>query len=516
MTDTGDTFDKFRTSVDPFIKPREHVNYIRRILALHLQSSNAGLSKQPVALVNSSHEITVGQEWKGIQRQFLEAVKANTDARRKYDEIAQENSTHQASSEPPPPSNDNLVEERIGLLKLQTKYKRLSVVEKHLDLLVEKPAALQGFLDPEEIFHETQSLPNVPKDIVNSLVAQQSAGKPDLKSQLSQLEKIVLRTKLLLRREEQLLQETRSRAKNIPDVISNGTRLEALNATRNELINWIETELSKASGEEEEEDDGSRGPDGSIVDKATINGQLETIKDKYARYLEARKTLLSTITERSDLSLPPVLKPIDANDQVEDPGLAPSSYLLTPFIENLLSVSRKQRDKITQKSHMNSVLTKQTKSDFQTLDAIAEESQLLPAHPMPKSSRRRSVLGEVLTGPSSQSSGLKGKVQPWVYAADCAKIATLEKVAEKVEGGQVAIESSMKARQEIDHLLGQDEVDQVEDEKEQATEDDFWLDSGSKHPMSARKHTETKKKATRPKDAFSRIHGDLGLLVRED
>ncbi len=45
-------------------------------------------------------------------------------------------------------------------------------------------------------------------------------------------------------------------------------------------------------------------------------------------------------------------------------------------------------------------------------------------------------------------------MKSWVFAADSAKIATLESVAEKVEEGQLALEDSMKILGEVDRLLG--------------------------------------------------------------
>ena len=154
MNDSADIIDKFQATIDPFVKPREHVNYIRRVLALHLQSSSSDSPiKQPVSLINRSQEVALTPEVKGIQRQLIEALKANVAARRKYDDVAKANTSKQTAAQGLPPSKFDLVEERIGLLKLQTKQARLSAVEKHFDVLVGKPAALQGFLDVEEIFH---------------------------------------------------------------------------------------------------------------------------------------------------------------------------------------------------------------------------------------------------------------------------------------------------------------------------------------------------------------------------
>ncbi|KAH7137214.1 hypothetical protein B0J13DRAFT_559211 [Dactylonectria estremocensis] len=519
MPNQSDVLEKFQSTLEPFIKPREQVNYIRRVLALHLGScSHGGPLKQPVSLVNSSHDVAVGKELKGVQREYIEALRANVAARRQYADVAQANPPRPSSPKETQPSSLDFVEDRIALLKLQGKRERLCAVQKYLDLLIQKPAGSVEFLDPEDMFHSAGELPNVPREVVNSLVAQQTTTKPDLKGQVAQLEKTVLRAKLLLRREEQLLRDARSGAHGIPDVISNGARLDALNATRNELITWIETELGKASGEEVDGglDGVSKNQDKLAADSAAITSQLKDIKEKYARYLAARRSLLSTMTERPGASRPPGLKAPDTTKQRNiEAEPTPSNYLLTPYIETLLSLSRNQRSTITQKSYINTTLNNEVKEACQVFSHLAEESQLLPLHPTSESSRRRSGLGEILT--STDRAGFAGRVQPWVLAADSAKIATLEIVAEKVEGGQVALENSMKAIREINILLGQSEVDEPETAKEEPTEDDIWLDTGAKNTTGTRKHTGKAKGAEKgPKDAWSILHGNLGLIGQEE
>ncbi|KAM0563969.1 hypothetical protein ACHAPJ_000177 [Fusarium lateritium] len=520
MTNPSETIETFQRTLDPYIKPREQVNYIRRVLALHLGScSHDGPVKQPVSLADTARDVTLDPSSKGIYRDYIEALKANVDARRKYDDTTQSNlpSSTSTSAHEEPSSSNELLEERIALLKLQAKQGRLSAVQNHLDSLMQKPAAAPEFLDPEDVFHEAIGLPSVPKEVVNSLVAQQSVKKADLTEQVAQLEKTVLRAKLLLQREEQLLRETRANAQGIPDVISNGIRLHALNTTRNELINWIETELSKASGDEDGEEEGESGSKShgqSTADQATINKQLITIKDKYTKYLATRRSLLSSVGERSESLAAPVLAPAKSQQRAEEPEPASSTYLFTPYIETLLTLSKKQKAMITQKAHVNATLSKEIKDNCQSLSHLEEESQLLPSHSAAPTSRRRSGLGELLA--STEKSGLTGKVQPWVLAADSAKLATLENVAEQVEGGHLALENSMQTLQEIDQLLGQGETTQEEEAQADTTEDDFWLETGAKSPSKARKHTEKSKDTEQSKDVWSSLHGNLGLIGQED
>ncbi len=82
-------------------------------------------------------------------------------------------------------------------------------------------------------------------------------------------------------------------------------------------------------------------------------------------------------------------------------------------------------------------------------------------------------LGDGLSAPESLD--ISGRMKDWAFAADSAKIATLEAVAEKVEEGQLALEGSMKVLDEIDQLLG---IVQAHDEHEPqpgAAEEDIWL-----------------------------------------
>ncbi|KAF5592568.1 uncharacterized protein FSUBG_10120 [Fusarium subglutinans] len=512
MANSSETAETFQKTLDPYIKPREQVNYIRRVLALHLGTcSHDGPVKQPVSLADPTRDVTLDSSSKGIYKNYIEALKANVDARRNYEDAAQSNLLSSSLAKELPSSNE-LLEEQVSLLKLQAKQARLTAVQTHLDSLMQKPAAAPEYLDPEDVFHDATSLPSVPKEVVNSLVAQQSVKKTDLTEQVTQLEKTVLRAKLLLRREEQLLRETRANAQTIPDVISNGIRLHALNTTRNELINWIETELSKASGDESGDEDGSKSHSQSTADQATINNHLSIIKEKYANYLAKRRSLLASAGERFESSAVPVLAPSSTKRQVEEPEPASSTFLLTPYIETLLALSKKQRAMITQKAHVNTTLGKEIKDNCQSLSHLEEESQLLPSHSVAPTSRRRSGLGEFLA--SDERSGLTGKVQPWVLAADSAKITTLENVAEQIEGGQLALVNSMQTLQEIDQLLGQDEAAEEEETQADTTGDDVWLEAGPKSPSKARRHTE--KRITEPKDAWSSLQGNLGLIGQGD
>ena len=518
MDNPHETLHKFQSSLEPFIKPREQVNYIRRILAIYLGScSHGGLVKRPLSLVDLSYEVSHGNELKGLHRDYIDAVKANVAAQQQFEEVrhvAREVDVGVTAQI----TNSDVLATHVHLAKLRQKRDRLLAIQRCLNSLAEKDASSADFLNIDNLFCDASPIPNVPKEVVNSIVAEQSTSQFDLKGRTGQLEKTVLRAKLLLRQEEQRLLQVKANVCSTSKGANNALRLEALHATRNELIRWIETELDKtpASASEAEAQDPSSGSERLHRDHIKITQKLEDIKEKYAQYLDFRKQLLAMVAHRpaGTTALEPSLRP-QLTTHGNDSTSTPIGHLLTPYIEGLLSISRDQKAMIGQKSHMKSALGKQSKDACQVLGHLAEESQLLPLYPLKDSLRRRSGLWNELTSKTADRPDLSNRIKPWIFAADAAKIATLECVTETVESGQVALENSMKALQGIDGLLGQGDGRHELEDHADTTEEAFWLSPGGR---GQRKHTEHKvhSGSVDEQDIWSVLHGNLGLLGQEE
>lgn len=510
------TISRFKKTLDPYIKPREQVNYIRRVLALELGSyTGDGPIQQPLSLNDGPLEREIGPELKGVYKEFIEAIHANNIAHRQFDQIANESLLQ--SSAPTNPQNEgsssSVLEDHLTLLKLRKKHESLAAIQTYLDYLSETPLACQDTINIEQALKGGKSLPSVPSSVINSFVVEQSAGRPDLQSHVNQLDKTVLRTKLLLKQEERLLAEARARCTIKPELVSNGAKLQALNNTRNELINWIETELSKASTEEEEAATqvSTRQTEQTAQDQAAISSQLQQIQDKYKEYVAARKELLKLTSQTPQPSMPPPETTAAQPSSTTREAAAPSTdFLLTPYLEALLAKARYQKALVTHKSHITASLNKQNKESCQLLGRLAEESQLLSAYPMKDSTRRRSGIPEIIAAKPTERPDIASRIKPWVFAADAAKIGTLEAVAEKIEVGQVALESSMEALHEMDMLLGLEEEQEVDEVD--TTEDDMWLQG-----QGIKKQPRKKKVLQQHKgDPWAKIHGNLGLIGHDN
>ncbi|KAK1600437.1 uncharacterized protein LY79DRAFT_585874 [Colletotrichum navitas] len=514
MDSVPKSIQKVQASLEPYIKSREQVAYIRRALALHLQACGQPSSIQkPLSLIDSSCRVTPTQEVRGLQKEYLRALDANLKARNEYENARNETMTA-PSSRPKNADTKDQVEEHVTLVKLRQKRQRLQTVQKYLDLLMRQPAASPDFLDPDDIFKNSPLLPNVPEEVLSGFTVSASTTKTDLGGLAGQLEKVVLRAKLLLQREEQLLADVRQRTGALAGQVSDDAKVHALDTTRTELINWIEAELSKASGESDDNAATERNGFNSRTEQETIDQHLAEIRDKYNRYTAARKAVLSLVSEPTQ----PVLKPggegTTSSGQSQSVPAAPAAHLLIPYLDKLLSLSREQKGMITQKSHVHAVVAKQAKETQQALDHLAEESQLLPEHPMSGAGRPKSGFGEDFSAAMSEKPTSSDRVKPWMFAADSAKIATLEAVAEKIEEGQVALEGSMAALQEVDKLLGQGPEEPEKEAGGDATEEDIWLSQGSANKTDTRKHAthQRKESMVNPNDIWSAIDGKLGLI----
>lgn len=530
MSTAEETISAFQKSLGPFIKPREQVNYIRRVLALELGSHiGDGPIQQPLSLVEGPLEVQSDQELKGIYNEYITALRDNVAVKTEFEAVRQNiklQATDSASSWHNNSSRHGLLDEHLSILKLRKKHDSLDSVQSCLDELSQKPAANRDTLGLEKFVKGCKPMPNVPAEVINSFVAEHTDAQPDLQSRVNLLEKVVLRAKLALKQEERLLSEARARSTKMkPELLSNGGKLQALNTTRNELINWIETELGKASTMEDEEAKNDKnaeqqGESLSHDELADIPGQLNEIQAKYAQYTAARKELIGLVSESHQPSIPP---PTQENSYPTAKGAEtgkppPLDYLLTPYVEALASVSRSQKNQIVQKAHIAATLGRQTKDTNQVLSRLAEESQLLPAHPMKDSARRRSGVPDVISGKSADRPDAAKRIRPWVFASDAAKIATLETVAETVEGGQLALEKSMTTLHHLHVLLGLED-DQNAEENADCSEGDLWLDNNSPRKATITNKTPKKKPQAMSHgkaDPWAKVHGNLGLIGHDN
>ncbi|KAG0650982.1 hypothetical protein D0Z07_2719 [Hyphodiscus hymeniophilus] len=480
-----------RRLLEPFVKQRQEVAQIRRVLALHLSSHvnpQDGLPiSQPSSLVSGSKVGSATSGVRGIRREYLRCLRANTKAREEYQKIRKEHQNvenqrletgiHKKDHD----TSTNSLELFLDVVKYRRKHESLRIIQDYLDMLAQKPAASADHLDPQVVLSYVDPLPSVPSDVMVDRGPYEEFRLKDLNELVDQLEKSVMRAQLLLKREQKLLAKVRLESRSSSDAqTQSGGRLQALGMARNELINWIERELAKAGEKRGEEDLMQSSPSLGNKGNDYINCQLSFIQKEYAHYTNARQALIIATSGSIDASAPRAaedhLSLLETKDEVEMPTTI--SHVLQPYIERLTSVSNQQKSVIQQKSHLTISLAKQLKEGGQGLDRLADESHLLPAYPLGslqvKGLKSSLSFGEEIA--SHEKPDSSHHARNWVHASEASTIATYEAVTDRLEEGRHALLDARQTMLDLQSILGGD----TSNEGDKNNSKDMWaaLDGG--------------------------------------
>ncbi|KAE8447613.1 hypothetical protein EG329_010584 [Mollisiaceae sp. DMI_Dod_QoI] len=465
------SLEKTQRLLEPYIKQRHEASKIRQVLSSHLlsqlDSSGRNLNR-PLSLVDPACNVEpTSHGVRGLQREYLRCVRANLRARSEYASISKGRNMGQAddsadseSQDLPKQSNTSpSLEAFIHLVMQQQKHERLHITQDYIDVLSQRLAATAEHLDPKVALRDLESLPKVPAEVLHGSSAGAIAQGTDLKGLVDQLEQSVLRAKMLLKKEQKLLAKMRSDSNTTS--ASRGDRLQALGLTRNALINWIEAEMEKA-GDGSTENDGQENTHHDIRGKDYIEAQLVSIQKQYGRYIEAREALVTSVTATSEPpSAPSKEEASDIPESTDDIQHTQGVQVIYPYLEAMAFTANEQKAVIQQRSHLTIGLAKQVKEASHGLERLADESHLLPAHPIPSSSSQRKGLegpfsfnDELLHHEKPDSSGL---ARAWVFAAEAAGAQTRGAISEQLVAGDKALEESRLLLARLYQLLGYDD-----------------------------------------------------------
>lgn len=527
MGDIRETIEQIQEALRPHLGSREHVEQVRRLLSQHLQESlhNHPLGR-PLSVVDGTLEVDLHAGTAGLEQEYLEAVERYIGTAAEFQKVQNAESTQAAGATGRTASQQQL-DDHVLAVRLRCKKGDLELMHKYIDAVSDQPMTKDGALDLKSVFGDAMDLPKVPGKIVDSFASEGNSGA-DVGDFMDQLDMILLKSKLLLRRESELLEAARADSSITPGSISDGAKVRALDATRTELINWIEEELGKASGEgdapEAGEPEDEASEDAGVARKEEkrqkeiknrIEKDLSGIEAKYAKYVSSRKGLIEAIgRSRSLISKAIVDHPPSEEVAALVEEHPPKTYLELPLLESALDKLFEQRAQISHKSFLNVSLGKQLKDASLAIDHLAEESRLLPDYPMPASQKAAKSSADPLSAASSEKPNLTGQVKPWAYASDSSKIAAFESITEKIEEAQMAMEDTVSTLAKADKLLGKDTQPGPRADE---NDSDIWLESEASGGKGGPKQRGGKSKAddAAAGDVFSSLKLDLGLIGRE-
>jgi len=504
-----------REAVERLLRPQVELSAETRAVAQQLaQILGQDRLANPISLVGPDTPISLSCVPDGDQRRFIEAAQKNIKLQKELARLrAEHNAAAAVAAATPPPSADKAEAERVFLReqlecnKLERERKRLEALKRFYDQMDSQPAAAPDFLDPKVMFKDCAPLPELPKELVEGFTKEEETPDHKIQELISRLRKASLRQQLVLERDQRKLEELRAKHPINPRDISPEMQVKALTTVKNALVDWIEAMLSKAGEGEGELSEGVNSPgkaNKSELADFDAEAQLADIQKEYERHIELRKRLMSSMAQLRKLAAaePPEETQEPAPDAALPPDPEPQTYLLTPYLEKLKSLSQEQKALVQEKAYINATMARQQQEANKMLQRLAQKSKLLAkyAPPEPEKSHASSSFGE-----ATKSASITEQIQPWLFAADSAKIATLEAVAGEVDKGQVFIEEAMDSLNQVSMLQNKGPL-QVPPEGSSKTE--FAEEGDQKSSSTAEK--ESAKGGE--KSIWATLDGNLGLI----
>ncbi|KAI0870751.1 hypothetical protein GGS24DRAFT_95792 [Hypoxylon argillaceum] len=507
-----------REAIERLLRPRGELIAEKRVMAQELsQSLGQEQLSSPIFLIDPDNPISLSDAPHEKQVDFIEAVQRNIKLQRELSRLRTDHSAAVSAATTAPSSSRadaerRLLEEQLECNRLDKERQRLEALNKCFEELDRQPAAAPDFLDPNIIFADCAPFPELPKELVEGFTKDQEAPDREAQEMVLRLRKATLRQKLVLEHDQRKLEELRAKYPIEPKDLPPETQVAALNAVKNSLVNWIETMLSKAGEGEAEEADGSpsKGNDSQDFDRGA---QLADIEKEYRRHIELRKQIMASMSQLRKFKHSP---PSQGGAQESVPAAPltavpePQTYLLTPYLEQLQALAREQKGVVQEKAHINATITRQQQETKKTLRRLAQESKLLSKYAPPKSEQPYSSLS---FAKATKSASLSEQIHPWLFAADSAKIATLEAVAHAVDEGQLSIEDAMHALDQVSLLQNKGSLQVPEDVEAEATEEDKeFLGRDETSRDSVGKRGEKHDTKDEQKSIWSSLDGNLGLI----
>ncbi|KAI0817483.1 hypothetical protein GGR55DRAFT_20628 [Xylaria sp. FL0064] len=507
-----------RKALERLLRPREELLAEKRAVAENLaESLGQKQLSSPIFLIDPDKPISPSEAAKERQREFIEAVQKNIKLQKELSRLRTEHRAGVSAAIPAASSTRadaerRLLEEQLEFNRLEKERQRLDALKRYYDELSRQPAAAPDFLNPRTMFRDCAPFPELPKDLVEGFTKNEEAPHQEAQELLSRLRKATFREKLVLQHDQQRLEELKARHPNSPQNASPEAQIVALNAVKNSLVNWIESMLSKAGEGESEEADSSPNKKGEREDQ-DHEVQLAEIEKEYARHIELRKQIMASMSQLRKLKELPRPEKEVSESAPAIPLSAypePQTYLLMPYLEKLQALSREQKGLVQEKAHINATIARQQQETNKTLRRLAQDSTLLSKHPQPKSEKSHSSLS---FAKATKSASVTEQIQPWLFAADSAKIATLEAVAEAVDKGQMSIEDAMQALDQVSMLQNKGPLQVPADGGASSAKGDVGsTENSEKIEASGERRGEKKLTKDGQKSIWSALDGNLGLI----
>lgn len=376
------------------------------------------LTKQISTNHDAETKFDIPSHVQGLRKRYLQSLQANQEAKARLQHL-QTSTTDTLSSS----SDTDIYGLHLEVLKLRKEHQKLQILLHYAaeaDQIGDHENALTTHARPESAIQV-----NGHEDVVK-------ASYPS--GEIHALEVALLKARHTLHREQRLLSMLKSSHRDVQPTPS--TKLNALEATRIELTNWIEISLAKC---DVENDTVTTPPMSSIRNPEITNVDID---QQYLKYCQARSRLIESA---SIIEIPlSAAKEMDSQPQWKQ-ETKPSPSVL-PLIESHYLPLWKERALLKQnKTSLNEIISQEQERTRHEMKLLSDESHLLPAYPLLKKTHQRS---RSITSASDAVDPVSDLLKAWTFAHEASTISigeTINKMGKESEKSNEAVDATLQA-----------------------------------------------------------------------
>jgi hypothetical protein len=530
-TENGLQAPPFARPLVPYIKTRQEALRIRQALTLYLRSqiiiaendtSNPNLHSHVSLCV--LHDAAIGvkrpPELSGLRKEYLKALQENIIARKEYNALANDVASGKAEeamiSETREDNDGNaFLQTYLARLRSDRRHEKLQVFQHYLKRLSECNVASRDMLNVDKDLNQQTGAYNFNEQIMaDDQKTREASGNLD--GLVFKLEKAVIIAKSQVDREKRLLEDLKARQRSSKmDGHSSALRISALQRTRDELVQWVEEKLV-ASGADE---DPLQTLQSAIDSSQLIKERTTQIKEQYAAYTKARKSLLDAFATASqplisETTKPPLLPMVGVVKKLSgEISQLSESHVLLYTSEVLHPLSKVQRALALQKSYLSGILAKERSTTLRVLSRLSDESHLRPEYPiLARQPRFAHVTATGARSSQSYSNGdeIVSHTQAWAFASDAARGTHRDHVEQKIRFGGEMADNAHDILKEVYEMLNQDLDKVTRDEKDEKQDDpDIWAAFEARPARYRARQHQGEKRARGP---WSGLNGRVGVM----
>ncbi|KAJ5113215.1 hypothetical protein N7456_001749 [Penicillium angulare] len=523
----------FVKQLTPYVKTEQETLRIRQVLTSYLRSlivfnddtahaSHLALCA-PADAVQDVKRIPI--ELTGLRKEYLKALQANVAARKDFralsDDVASLRRQRVSRTRPADPADPQEpgadLRDYLLLLRDRRRHSKLQVFQHYLEEFRQKGATT---VDLGEENTAQQSLLPEGLDMDTS---GRNGTDTDLDGLVHKLERAVVRARTQLDREKRLFEKAKAQhdsREKPPEDLTTAVKAQALQRTRDELVQWVEERLvSEVDPDESLVQD--MPPEEIEEAQRLLEEQKVHIKEQYEAYLQARRELLDVASRACQPVTVPPKPPSRSTYRKELPSeeISPPNPVdvLSYASETLVPLSKSQKSLALQKSYLSALLAKEKSTTLRALHRLRDESHLLNEYPMlahqPRFKHAVAALNSRNSSQSpdqKQSDELVSLAEAWSFASDAAAANEQEYIQQKVALGTEVNQDARKVLGDVYGTLNQDLDSVLQDgvDPEQRTAD-IWT-SEARTVRGTGDHSGSRLEK-RPKGPWSGLSGRIGV-----